>query len=98
MNARKLEPWAQSLLEMPTGDMRSIKESFDKAITPEETLHEIEKRSKSAAALVSLAEGPGIPFTRYEKDKFKRRDFHNWRNKKATDVNNPISNKERLPC
>ena len=63
------------------------------------TLEKIQKISKPSAALVNVAERPGMPFRRYgQNNTFKRRDFNNWRPKKAPDGKNPIRNNARLLC
>ena len=98
MNACKMEPWAHRLTAMPTKDIVSIQESLAKAISAEETHEIVMKKQQGSAALVNLADRPGLPYRRYGQSNYKRRDFNKWRNDKASDGKNPIRNNARLLC
>ena len=98
MNACKMEPWAHRLTSMPTKDITSVQESLAKAISAEETHEIVMKNQKGSAALVNLADMPGLPYRRYGQSNFKRRDFGKWKNDKASNGKNPIRNNARLLC
>ena len=104
MNACKYEPWAHRLATMPTKEILDIQESLARAITAEENLQAIRRKSSVTPALVNFTrDRPGMSYRRYEKDSKPGRHgrsayYRPHVNAKGPDGKNPIRNHMRLLC